>query len=143
MNLIYQIYQKLFSVFNKKKSVEENNQNTEEPKYLGGIFFKITEDLEIDIGCVLPDVQGLSTDEISNISEKYAELLIMINSGIFRSQMFDMIKNKTKLIEEEDIKERLFIDNLLSFDKILTHELNKAAKNNKPLIRPVSVFKNS
>jgi len=141
MNLIYRIYQKLFSVFNNQKLVD---QNTEEPKYLGGIFFKITEDLEIDIGCVLPDVQGLSTDDISNISEKYAELLIMINSGIFRSQMFDMIKNKTKLIEEEDdIKERLFIDNLLSFDKILTHELNKATKNNKPLIRPVSVFKNS
>jgi len=140
MNLIYQIYQKLFSVFNDKKVID---QNTEEPKYLGGMFFKITEDLEIDIGCVLPDVQGLSTDEISNISEKYAELLIMINGGIFRNQMLDMIKNKTNLIEEDNIKEQLFINNLLSFDKILTHELNKVTKNNKPLIRPVSVFKNS
>jgi len=143
MNLIYQIYQKLFGVFHNKKNVEQTDQITEEPKYLGGIFFKITEDLEIDIGCVLPDTQGLSTDEISNISEKYAELLIMINSGIFRSQIFDMIKNKTKLIEEDNIAERLFIDNLLSFDKILTHELNRVIKNNKPLIRPVSVFKNS
>jgi len=143
MNLIYQIYQKLFNVFNKKRSSEQKDQDTEEPKYLGGVFLKITEDLEIDIGCVLPDVQGLSTDEISNISEKYAELLIMINSGIFRNQMFDMIKNKTKTIEDDDIKEQLFIDNLLFFDKILTQELNKATKNNKPLIRPVSVFKNS
>ena len=140
MNLIYQIFQRLYSVLDKrpKSSPDSTSDNT---KYISGIVFKITENLELDIGCVLPDLHDYSTDEISDLAEKYAELLIMINSGIFKNQIFDMLNNKISKIECND-KDRLFINNVLSFDKILNQELNKVLKNNRPLIRPTSVFKN-
>jgi hypothetical protein len=140
MNLIYQIFRRFYSVFNKKPKPAQNDilDNT---KYVSGIVFKITENLELDIGCVLPDLHNYSTDEISDLAEKYAELLIMINNGIFKNQIFDMLNTKTESIDCKD-KDRLFINNVLSFDKILNQELSKVIKNNRPLIRPTSVFKN-
>jgi hypothetical protein len=134
MNVIYQIWQKFCSVFKAKKI------NTSE-KYLAGIVFQLSEDLQIDIGCILPSTENLSIEEISDLSEKYAELLILINSGVFKNQIFDMLKNQGKK-SNQNTKEQLFVENVLSFDKILNHEINKALKNNKPLIRPISVFKN-
>jgi hypothetical protein len=140
MNLIYQIFQRFYNVLDKrsKPSPDSISDNT---KYVSGIIFKITENLELDIGCVLPDLHDYSTDEISDLAEKYAELLIMINGGIFKNQIFDMLNTKIESIDCKD-KDRLFINNVLSFDRILNQELNKVIKNNRPLIRPTSVFKN-
>ena len=142
MNLIYQILQKFYSVFANKSVLKDSTKDiSKNTTYVSGITFQITDDLELDIGCILPDLENYSIDQISDLSEKYAELLMMINGGIFRNQIFDMLKNRTKS-SDDDTKKQLFINNVLSFDKILTHELNKALKNNKPLIRPTSVFKN-
>ena len=143
MNLIYQILQKFYNVFTSKPEVKNITNNiSKDTTYVSGITFQITDELELDIGCILPDLENYSTDQISDLSEKYAELLMMINGVIFRNQIFDMLKNKMES-SEDDTKKQLFINNIISFDKIFTHELNKALKNNRPLIRPTSVFKNS
>lgn len=135
MNVIYQIWQKFCGVLGLKR--KDKTQTT----HVAGIVFKLSSDLQIDIGCVLPDIENYSIDQISDLSEKYAELLILINSGVFRNQIFDMLKNQSKR-SDKNAKEQLFVENVISFDKILNHELNKTLKNNKPLIRPISVFKN-
>lgn len=138
MNVIYRIWQRFYNALNKTNNKSKLSNNTE---HSAGIVFRLSSDLQMEIGCVFPDIKNLSIDEIADLAEKYAELLIMINSGMFKNQIFDMIKSQVKL-SDNDSKEQLFVENVLSFDKIITHELNRAAKYNKPLIRPVSVFKN-
>lgn len=147
MNVIYQIYKKFlngFRVNNNTKDTHQlsDNENLPTETYVGGFQFKLTDDLEIDLACIMPDMEILSSEDILDISEKYAELLIMINHGLFKDQILDMIKKRTKSNLTSD-KEKLFADNVLSFHKILIEELNKQANTSHPLIRPTSVFKST
>lgn len=134
MKQIYQIYKKLLNLLFNRSPVIENIKDND---HIGGINFNMTKDFDIDIACSIPDLEHSNSDDIIKLSEKYAELILFLNRGIFKKQILQILKN----YNTDNIKSKLFIDNIIYFYPILNDELNKAIKSNKPLIKPSSVFK--
>jgi hypothetical protein len=149
MKIIYQIYKKFLSHLLKKdknldntKSINSEIENVNLSKYYTGISLRLTQDNNIDIFCELPnDLESLDKDQLIYVAEKYAEILLLINNGCFKEQIFEILTNHAK--SKDSIKLALFVDNILSFYELLNAEFLKIKnqKNNKPLIRPISVFK--
>lgn len=139
MNVIYQIYKKLSDLWVKPKSEKDLSKNDE---YYYGICIRVTKDKNIDIICELPNYKNFDNDELTEVSEKYAEVLLFINKGIFKNQIFEILVNHAK--NDNNSKLTLLIDNILSFYNLIEIEYKKIKKQNKnsaPLIRPMSVFK--
>lgn len=134
MKQIYQIYKKLLNLLFNRSPVIENIKDND---HIGGINFNMTKDFDIDIACSIPDLEYSNSDDIIKLSEKYAELILLLNCGIFKKQILKILKD----YNTDNIKSKLFIDNIIYFYPILNDELNKAIKSNKPLIKPSSVFK--
>jgi len=109
----------------------------EEPLDLLGITISLTNNYDIDIELKYPNIDNKNINDIPNIAEKYAELLIFINSSPLRYRLLDTIKDKS--YRSENIKEKLFFDNVISFYDIIKQEIKKA-NNSGPLISPISVF---
>ena len=124
--MLKKLYHYFKFLFNKKSNTEIIN-----------ISIFLRPNYEIDIQLAYPDWSKLEDKNIPAIAEKYAELLIYINSNIFKNKMMDMIENNSK--NSQEIKQKLFFDNIISFyDIIKTNLINNA--NNGPLISPSSVF---
>jgi hypothetical protein len=137
---IYQTYKKLLSFFkpSSEKPVKENQFN------IGNLLFKFTDSLDVNITCEIPSVETLSLEEIGELSEKYAELIVYVNNGLFKEEILKILKNNAK--KTDDPKEILYINNVITFCDIIHNELIKVKsklKGDQPLIRPSSVFKNS
>lgn len=89
---------------------------------------------------MLPIIEELDSDQISDIAEKYAQLLLSVNSGLFSKKIIEIIENKSKVTT--DYNEQLFIQNVLVYYGLLKEELNAYYKNtNVPVIKPSFVFK--
>lgn len=138
MQNIFQIYKKFLTLFKKNR---KNKQ--EETSYCASLFFGLLDkdhDM-VDIKCSLPDVSNKSSDQILSIAEKYAELLVVINTESFNKKIYDIL-NKNKKIE--DHKEILLIDNIISFWSALYEEENKKQltkyKLSQPMIKPSEAF---
>ena len=126
--------------FKKEKSIIDKEQNNE--IYIGAISFKITSDLDIDVICVLPDMEDSNVDQISILAEKYADFLLAINEGHLKNDIIQIIQNRVD--KSDNPKDTLFLENML-FHWALSHlEYEKKKKNtekkDQPLIRPISVF---
>ena len=137
---IYQTYKKLLSFFkpSPEKLIKENQFN------IGNLLFKFTDSLDVNITCEIPSVETLSLEEIGELSEKYAELIVYVNNGLFKEEILKILKNNAK--KTDDPKEILYINNVITFCDIIHNELIKVKsklKGDQPLIRPSSVFKNS
>jgi hypothetical protein len=149
MKIIAQIYKKLLSFFKPKTidNTKSNSQNNTKEEYIGSLAFNITKNREIDILCSFPDLTNKDMEHIRELSEIYAEFLIYINEGYLKDDILDILENKDnhkQLTEEQQAKDRLFIDNLM-FNWAILHveNLKKKKQNSKedqPLIRPISVF---
>lgn len=138
MQKIYQTYKKLLDLFYKNKT-DSNNKNHN--NYIFGISLRLNKDGHIDILCELPETEKLNNENIINISEKYAEVLLYMNKGLFKHQIISILNNH-KHIYNHIPNSILFIDNVLSFYKLLEIEFNKIKKQKtNPLVRPISVFK--
>jgi hypothetical protein len=138
MKQIYQIYKKLLNLLFKSEPIKQiESDQIVYDKDLGTISFSITSNSDIDISCTIPDLENSNSDDIIKLSEKYAELLLLLNRGLFKKQILKILKQH----DTENIKSKLFIDNIIYFYPLLNEELNKAVKANRPLVRPSSVFK--
>jgi hypothetical protein len=135
--LIY--YKSLFAskTEDKPENIEEFNKDEEE--YLCGISFKLTKNFDIDILGFIPETEKLSPDEISDIAEKYAQLLLSINKGFFKSKVLSILDDKANRSSEPN--EQLFLNNVVVYYGLLKDEISKLQNSNTPLIRPVSVFR--
>lgn len=121
---------KLYHYF---KFLFNKNSNTE----IINISIFLRPNYEIDIELAYPDWSKLEDKNIPDIAEKYAELLIYINSNLFKNKIINTIENNSK--NSQEIKQKLFFDNIISFyDIIKTNLINNT--NNGPLISPSSVF---
>jgi hypothetical protein len=139
MNVIYQIYKKLLDLWIKPKSQKDLSKNDE---YSYGICIRVTKDKNIDIICELPNYKNFDNDQLTEVSEKYAEVLLFMNKGVFKNQIFEILVNHAK--NNTNSKLTLLIDNILSFYDLIDTEYKKIKKERKsstPLIRPMSVFK--
>jgi hypothetical protein len=111
----------------------------QEPETLS-IIISLKSNYDIDIQFKYPNLNSTDINNIPNIAEKYAELLIYINSNPLKYKLLDTIKDKS--YRSEDIKEKLFFDNVISFYDLIRQEIKKAniINNNGPLISPMAVF---
>lgn len=119
---------KLFRYFDKKP----------EPKTEYGIKVSLTEDLQVKVELFYPDVNKFDVDAIPAVAEKFAELFIYISSSSFKAKLSELVNNKS--YQNDNIKEKLFFDNLISFYDLLRSEIQKTNNSSAPLIRPISAF---
>lgn len=135
MQLIYRILDKLLTLFKKSKQ----EQQLSNVKQIGKISFILDNTNNINIECILPNIENIH--DISNLAENYANLLSLITFGELNDALYEHIK---KMPNNDN--EILFINNVLSFWSILYKQKQQASvakiKNKYiPLIRPSQVFK--
>lgn len=147
MKIIVQIYKKLLGFFKSDKNLADQNKTVIAEEYIGSLSFSITKNREIDISCTFPDLSNKSSENIKNLSEIYAEFLVYINEGFLRDDILQIIETKDhnkSLTEDQQAKDRLFIENVV-FNWALLHVENinrrkQSKKETQPLIRPITVF---
>ena len=139
MKKIYQIFKKLLGLYTNNQSDQKLKEKPIEPNI--GICFSITSNLDINIECNFPDIENLNLQEIEKISEQFGELLFLINRGILKTQINQLLEHE-KNKDSDNSNMVLFIDNIFSFYKLVNQEFNKITKSStKPLIRPILAFK--
>lgn len=96
------------------------------------------EDLQIffDLEDKIDDV-----DSITKLSEKYAELLVLLNNGLLKYQILESLSKNNK---ENNINQKVFTDSVIAFyrileDRVLT-KLTERGRKKLPLVRPTAVF---
>lgn len=135
MQPIYLILGKFLTLF-KKSTTKKQLDNV---KHLGKISFILYNDNNVNIECILPNIENIH--DISNLAENYANLLSLITFGELNDSLYEHIKQ----LPNND-NEILFINNVLSFWSILYKQKQQANMTNIkhkyiPLIRPSQVFK--
>ena len=138
MNLIQKIYLKFLGYFRKKRKPHENKIQIRQ--YIASLNFKLVDYKNLDIICELPDISQLSPDDIINLAENYADLLVRINNGYLKNDIINILKNHPS---KQDTESQLLADNILIFCDILQNEYDKQAFDvtNKPVVKPSAVFK--
>lgn len=124
LKTLFHYYKKLFV---KKQS------NTEY-----GLTLKLLSDHDIDIQLQYPILDNYDINHIPEVAEKYAQLLLYINSSTLRYKLVDTLLDKSK--HNDNIKEKLFFDNVVAFHDIIRQQILQERHNKGPLIRPISVF---
>jgi hypothetical protein len=140
-----QIYDNFLTLFKKRK---QDKSKRESPKidYAATLSFGILESDKdtVDIKCLLPDVDTKSIEEIVDIAEKYAQLLVLINTEEFNKNISDILDNHKKN-HKENYKHIMLIDNIISFWDIFynmqTKKYYQKYKSNQPVIKPSEAFK--
>mgnify|MGYP003348854759 CR=1 FL=1 len=116
----------------------QTKQSVSSEEYLSGICFNLTKQADIDIIALLPDMAKIDDNDIGDVAEKYAQLMLAINHGLLKTKILEILSNRYE--SSSDYKEQLFIDNVITFYDIFKTELNKIQYNNQsPLIKPSSV----
>lgn len=105
-----------------------------------GISFYLTEDSDIDIACHIDNLKFENLDILTKNAEKYAELLVLLHSGLLKYQTLAIISEYSKAQDENGMSNKLFADNILSFYTLINNKVHKARATNQPLIRPTNVF---
>lgn len=102
------------------------------------ITISLKPDYDIDIKFAYPDLNTCDDYNIPNIAERYAQLLVYINSVALKYKLQDYIEEQTK--ENDNVKHKLFFDNIVFFHDVMLQEIRAKKHKNEPLIRPSSVF---
>ena len=140
-----QIYANFLTLFKKRKSLE-SKKDTTKIDYVATLSFGILESDKdtVDIKCLLPDVDTKTIEEIVDIAEKYAQLLVLINTEGFSKNISDILDNHKKN-HKENYKHIMLIDNIMSFWDIFynlqTKKYYQKYKSNQPVIKPSEAFK--
>lgn len=122
--------------------------NTKEPEQsscIGSLELKLTKDNDIDLSCLIPDIDNKSPEELILLAENYAKFLMYIaDSNLLKSDILEFLTNKSD--ETRDPEYKLLLDNILAFWDMYSKEYRKkikaSIKDDLPLIRPISVFSN-
>lgn len=139
-----QIYENFLILFKKKQNKQQTNKSSDE--HIATLFFGIlnSDKDTVDIKCLLPSVEDKTVEEIMGIAEKYAQLLVLINTNGFNKNISDIL-NMHKQNNKENYKQIMLIDNIISFWDIFYNIENKKYfqkyKSNQPIIRPSEAFK--
>jgi short-subunit dehydrogenase involved in D-alanine esterification of teichoic acids len=131
-----------FDIKTESKIIIPDNNTIDEldSEHICELKFKLTKNDEIDIEFMHSDISDMSSDEISAIAEKYANLIVLVNNGLLKKEFLATIKNyKKKHINNSQMT--LLLDNILFFNNLLQQELRIIRKEYEPMIRPSSVFK--
>jgi hypothetical protein len=99
----------------------------------------MTNDFQVEIVGFIPETKLLSSNEISNLAEKYAELLVSLNRGFFTDKILNILKTTGE--DTTEVNELLFLNNVDTYYKLLNIEISKTQNSHSPLVRPISVFR--
>ena len=123
--------------FSKKPEITTQE---EESDVVGAITFKLFKNKEISIACYIPETKDFSIEQMTQLSEDYAELMMYINEGLLATKIIGFIKDS--MIKTELEQDKLFFENVLVFWTMhhVEHIKQKKIKSNQPLIKPSSVF---
>jgi hypothetical protein len=102
------------------------------------VTLSIQPDYDLDIKFNFPNLDNCDIRQIPENAEKYAQLLVYINSPIFKHKLLTILVDKSNTID--NIKEKLFFDNILSFHDIILQDIKSIKSQNSPLIKPSNVF---
>jgi hypothetical protein len=133
-----QLLQLIFGTQKKQADIQEPQQTNDD--YIGGISFKLLPNEMVDVSCYIPEVHGLSSDEMIAKAETYAKLLLHVNEGLLMENIILFINNTIK--KTDNIDDKLFLENVLVFWGVLhiEHGQKKQKNSNQPVIRPLSAF---
>lgn len=136
MNIIQNIQQYIFG--NKQNKVAESC-------HVGSLELKLTKDCDIDLFCLMPDINNKTPEEMILLAENYAKFLMYISDGhLLKNDIINFLREKAS--ETRDPEYKLLLDNIMIFWDIYAKEYKKRLKSNikddLPLIRPISVFSN-
>lgn len=147
MQNLYQIYEKFLTLFSfKKKIIKLNSNNLNNQEHSASLSFGLLDsDPDIvDIKCLLPNVDNKNTSEITSIAEKYAQLLVLLNSETFNKNIHEIL-DMHKKTNSENFKTIMLVDSIISFWDILynlqTKKMYTKYKTYQPLIKPSEAFK--
>jgi len=129
-------------IFGSSKDNDKDNKES----YIGSLELKLTNDLDIDLLCLVPDIEGKSQEEMLLLAEDYAKFLVYLTQGdLLKNEIFNFLSDKSQKTRDPEYK--LLLDNIIVFWNILSKEYKKKLKSNikddMPLIRPISVFSNN
>lgn len=134
---MFKILHDILSIFKKNKAIEIAESYKNE-KF--SIQFSIDKDDTVDVLFNIGYQENLNVADIVTVSEKYAQLLLTINHGGFKSQILNILKDESKRSDDE--KKILMIENILSFYDILKREMLKSSPlYNQPIVAPSMAFK--
>lgn len=138
---------KLYRFILPKKSLKSEDILDVKSQINNGILsFGLNNNDGILVHCLLPklNTSDINHDTIAVEAEKFAEMLLCINEGLLKQEIINVLREQYDT--EEDINQKLLIENVLNFWSLLySHykiEKKKTAKsaNKMPLIRPMAVF---
>lgn len=109
----------------------------------GSLIFILENDIVV-ILINIPETSNKTSDEIVNLAENYANFIITTGNDSTYNTIINLLEKKIK--EEDNISNKLFLENVLYFAPILKNQLEKEAissyiNDKEPLIRPTNVFR--
>lgn len=137
---LYQIYENFLTLFRRNKQAKSDKE------HIASLFFGIMDKDKdaVDIKCVLPDIQNKNITEISEIAERFAQLLVLLNTDHFNKNIYNIL-TKQKKVKAEDYKTIMLIDNIISYWDIFYNLQNKTMqkkyKSKEPMVKPSEAFK--
>jgi len=133
---------RLYKYFFDKPQPVKKTSLLDKEQYIGGLIFALTNDLDIDVSCILPETNGKNLTEITSLAEKYGQFLLSINEGYLKNDLINILKQHKKTNQED--MHTLLCDNIIIAWSLFHTELLKSKqyqeKNDQPVIRPLSVF---
>lgn len=139
--MIRKCYEKFLTLFKK------DNNRTEKKvahKSIGYIKFDLLDNYSVDIDLSVPKSSLIDPVGIASVSERYAEFLFLINQGLFKERIVEILQDK---IDPNNDSSYLVFDNIITFWGLLFDEYKKGKKEysqlNQPVIKPSQVFRSN
>lgn len=142
---LFRIYENFLILFNKSSN-KTNDKKDVDKEHIASLYLGIIENDKdtVDIKCLLPNVTEKTAVEISDIAEKYAQLLVLLNTDHFNKNIFSIL-NKHKESNQDNYKTIMLIDNIVSywdiFYNLQTKNMYRKYKSFEPMIKPSEAFK--
>jgi hypothetical protein len=139
--MIRKCYEKFLTLFKKNSNPTEKKVPH---KSIGYIKFDLLDNYSVDIDLSVPKSSLVDPVGIASVSERYAEFLFLINQGLFKERIIEVLQDK---IDPNNDSSYLVFDNIITFWGLLFDEYKKGKKEysqlNQPVIKPSQVFKSN
>jgi hypothetical protein len=139
--MIRKCYEKFLTLFKKDNNRTEKKVDH---KSIGYIKFDLLDNYSVDIDLSVPKSSLVDPVGIASVSERYAEFLFLINQGLFKERIIEVLQDK---IDPNNDSSYLVFDNIITFWGLLFDEHKKSKKEysqlNQPVIKPSQVFRSN
>lgn len=136
--MIHKCYEKFLTLFKKNS----NQTSKLSHNSIGYIKFDLLDNYSIDIDVSIPKSSLTDPAGIASVSERYAEFLFLINQGLLKERIVQILQDK---VDPNNDSSYLVSDNIITFWGLLFDEHKKRKKEssqlNQPVVKPSQVFR--